>query len=131
MSARCTPADPRKSPIGRTLGTVGEIPTPGIGSDRIDRLLNDIKGPRRIYFADHDWLGKMMIGVHHNFESAQRLDSLTVHGLPDCIDVSAARLDNGLRPHPEANEGGFHRVICGFVSLLVEVRLHSHESFVF
>jgi hypothetical protein len=30
------PADPRKGPIGRTLGTVGEVPAPGIGSDRID-----------------------------------------------------------------------------------------------
>ena len=72
-----------------------------------------------------------MIGVHHNLEAARRLDSLTVHGLPDCIDVGGARLDNGLRPHPEANEGGFHRVIRDFVSLLVEVRPHFDERFVF
>ena len=26
-----------------------------------------------------------MISVHHNLEAARRLDSLTVHGLPDCI----------------------------------------------
>jgi hypothetical protein len=30
------PADPRKGPIGGTLGTVGDVPAPGIGSDRID-----------------------------------------------------------------------------------------------
>jgi hypothetical protein len=47
----------------------------------------------------------MMIGVHHNLEAARRFDSLTVHGLPDCIYVGGARLDNGLRPHPEADEG--------------------------
>jgi hypothetical protein len=29
-------ADPRKGPIGGTLGTVGDVPAPGIGSDRID-----------------------------------------------------------------------------------------------
>jgi hypothetical protein len=29
------PADPRKGPIGRTLGTVGDVPAPGICSDRI------------------------------------------------------------------------------------------------
>src|SRR5450755_1158559 len=91
------PADPRKGPIGRTLGTVGDVPAPGIGSDRIDRLPDDINGSGRIHFAYHDWLGKMMIGVHHNFEAARRLYFLTVHGLPDCIDVDGAGLDNGLR----------------------------------
>ena len=30
------PADPRKGPIGHTLGTVGDILAPGIASDRID-----------------------------------------------------------------------------------------------
>ena len=30
------PADPRKGPIGRTLGTVGDVLAPGIRSDRID-----------------------------------------------------------------------------------------------
>jgi hypothetical protein len=30
------PADPRKGPIGRTLGTVGDVPAPDIRSDRID-----------------------------------------------------------------------------------------------
>ena len=72
-----------------------------------------------------------MIGVHHNLEAARRLDSLTVHGLADCIDVCGAGLDDGLRPHPEANEGGFHRVTCSFVSLLIEVRPHFDERFVF
>ncbi len=71
-----------------------------------------------------------MMSVHHNLEAARRLDSLPVHGLPDCIHVGAARLDNGLRPHPKANEGGFHRVICDFVSLLIEVRPHFDERFV-
>jgi hypothetical protein len=46
-----------------------------------------------------------MIGVHHNLEAARRLDSLTVHGLPDRIHIGGARLDNGLRPHSEANKG--------------------------
>lgn len=72
-----------------------------------------------------------MIGVHHNLEAARRLEPLTVHGLPDCIYIGSARLNNGLRPHPEANEGGFHRVIRGFVSFLVEVRPHFDERFVF
>ena len=72
-----------------------------------------------------------MIGVHHNLEAARRLDSLTVHGLADCIDVGSASLDNGLRPHPEANEGGFHRVIRSLVLLLVEIRPHFDERFVF
>ena len=73
----------------------------------------------------------MMIGVHHNLEAARRLDSLTVHGLADCIDIGGAGLDNGLRPHPEANKRGFHRIIRDFVSLLVEVSPHLHEHFVF
>jgi hypothetical protein len=30
------PADPRKGPIGRTFGTLGDVPAPGIRSDRID-----------------------------------------------------------------------------------------------
>jgi hypothetical protein len=25
----------------------------------------DVKGPGRIYSAYHDWLGQMMVGVHH------------------------------------------------------------------
>jgi hypothetical protein len=58
-----------------------------------------------------------MISVHHNLEAARRLDSLTVHGLPDRIHIGGAGLDNGLRPHPEANKGGFHRVICDLCSL--------------
>jgi hypothetical protein len=72
-----------------------------------------------------------MISVHHNLEATRRLDSLTVHGLPDYIHVGGATLDDGLRPHPEADEGGFHRVICSFVSLLIEVRPHFDERFVF
>jgi hypothetical protein len=51
----------------------------------------------------------MMISVHHNLEAARRLDSLTVHGLPDRIHIGGARLDNGLRPHSEAKKGGFQR----------------------
>ena len=42
----------------------------------------------------------------------------------DRIYVGGASLDNGLRPHSEANEGGFHRVIGDFVSLLGEIRPH-------
>ena len=72
-----------------------------------------------------------MISVHHNLEAAGRFDPLTVHGLANRIYVGGARLDNGLRPHPEANEGSFHRVIRGFVTLLVEVRPHFHERIVF
>ena len=72
-----------------------------------------------------------MIGVHHHFEAARRLDSLTVHGLADRIYVCGAGLDNGLCSHPEANEGGFHRVIRDFVSLLVEIRPHLDECLVF
>ena len=72
-----------------------------------------------------------MVGVHHNLKAARSLDSLTVHGLADRIDIDGAGLDNGLRPHPEADERGFHRVICSFVSLLVEVRPHIDERFVF
>ena len=72
-----------------------------------------------------------MISVHHNLEAARRFDPLTVHGLANRIYVGGARLDNGLRPHPKANEGSFHRVIRSFVALLVEVRPHFHESFVF
>jgi len=72
-----------------------------------------------------------MIGVHHNLEAARRLYPLTVHGLPHCIHVRGPRLDNGLRPHPEANEGGFHRVICDFISLPGEVCPHFHERVVF
>src|SRR5207253_9650454 len=67
------PADPRKRPVGRALGTVGDVPAPGIRPDRIDRLPNDIKSPGRIYSSYHNWLGKMMIGVHHNLEAARRL----------------------------------------------------------
>src|SRR5258705_5003308 len=90
-------ADPRKGPIGRTRGTVGDVLAPSIRPNRIDRLPNDFKGPERIYFADHDWLGEMMISVHYNLEAARRLDPLTVHGLPDCIHVSTQRpsIDNG------------------------------------
>src|SRR6476659_6925299 len=73
----------------------------------------------------------MMIGVHHDLEAARRLDSLTVHGLPDRIYVGGTGLDNGLCPHPEANEAGFHWVIRDFVSLLVEVRPHLDERCVF
>src|ERR1700730_2605370 len=124
------PANPRKGPIGRTPGAVGDVFAPGIGPDRIDGLPDDIKGPGRIYLAYHDWLGKMMMSVHHNLEAARRLDSLAVHGLPDGIYVGAARLDNGFRPHPKANEGGFHRVVCDFVALPVEVRPHFDERFV-
>ena len=71
-----------------------------------------------------------MIGVHHNLEAARCVDPLTVRGLPDRIYVGCTRLNDGLRSHPEANEGGFHRIIRGFVSLLVEVRPHFHESVV-
>ena len=49
-----------------------------------------------------------MIGVHHNLEAARRLDSLAVHGLPDCIYVGGARLDNGLlKPMKAASIGSF------------------------
>jgi len=72
-----------------------------------------------------------MISVHDNLEAARRLDSLTVQGLPDRIHIGGACLDNGLRPHSEAGKGGFHRVICDFVSLFVEVGPHFHEHFVF
>ena len=125
-----SPADPGKGPISRPVGAVGNVPAPGVGSDRIDRLPNDIEGPGRIYFANHDGLGKMMIGVHHNLEAARCVDPLTVRGLPDRIYVGCARLNDGLRPHPEANEGSLHRIIRGYVSLLVEVRPHFHESVV-
>src|SRR5262249_10045149 len=97
------PADPRKGPIGRTLGAIGDVPAPRVRPDWIDRLPNDIKGPGIIELAYHDRLGKMMIGVHHNLEAARRLDSLTVHRLPDCIYVGSACLDTALRPHPPPN----------------------------
>src|SRR5262249_20671860 len=126
-----SPADPRKGPIGRTLGAIGDVPAPRVRPDWMYRLPNDIKGPGIIELAYHDRLGKMMIGVHHNLEAARRLDSLTVHRLPDRIYVGSACLDNGLRPHPEANEGGLHRVIRRFVTLLGEVRPHLHERFIF
>lgn len=34
----------------------------------------------------------MMIGVHHNLEAARRLNSMTVHGLPDRIYVGGPPL---------------------------------------
>ena len=44
-------ADPEKGPIGRTLGAVRDILAPGIGSNRIGRLPNDVNSPGGIYFA--------------------------------------------------------------------------------
>ena len=59
-----------------------------------------------------------MVSVHHNLEAARQLDSLTIHGsAANRIDVGGTRLDNGLRPHLKANDGGFHRVIRCFVSV--------------
>ena len=72
-----------------------------------------------------------MIGIHHDLEAARRLQPLTVHGLPHCIHVPGPCLDNGLRPHPEADEGGFRRAICDFIPLPGEGRPHFHERFVF
>src|ERR1700730_16413019 len=60
QSEKCHFGNPRKGPIGRTPGTVGDVLAPGIGPDRIDGLPDDIKGPGGIYLAYHDWLGKMM-----------------------------------------------------------------------
>src|SRR5215469_5110438 len=57
-------ADPRKGPIGGTLGTVRDIFAPGIGPDRVDRLPNDLELSGGINPADHDRLRKVVIGVH-------------------------------------------------------------------
>src|SRR5205807_10017625 len=83
------------------------------------------------YSSYNSRLVMMLIGVHRNLESTRRLYPLTVHSLPHCIHGRGRRLDNGLRSHPEANEGGFHRVICDFISLPGEVCPHCHERFVF
>src|SRR5882724_3510311 len=65
-----TSAYPGKGPIRGATGAVWNIFAPGIGPHRVNRPPNDVKVPGRIYFADHHWLGKMMIGVHHNLEAA-------------------------------------------------------------
>ena len=55
-------------------------------------------------------LGEVMIGVHDNLKTARRPYALAVYGLTDRIDVGCAGLADGLRPHPEADEGRLHRI---------------------
>src|SRR5258708_8337056 len=69
-------ADPRKGPIGRTRGTVGDVLAPSIRPNRIDRLPNDFKRPERTYFAHHDSLTEIIIGVHYNLHPPPRLHPL-------------------------------------------------------
>ena len=101
------------------------------GLDRVDRAPDHVEGSRGIDLADHGRLRQMVIGVHHDLKAARRFNSLTVHRLPDGVYVGGAGLGHGLRPHPKADEGGFHRVIRRLVPLLVEVRPHFHERVVF
>ncbi len=42
-----------------------------------------------------------MIGVHDNLKTARAC----LHGLTDHIEIGCAGLADGLRPHPEADEG--------------------------
>src|SRR5258707_3369290 len=46
-----------------------------------------------------------VIGVHDNLKTARRPYALAVYGLTDRIDVGSAGLADGLRPHPQADEG--------------------------
>ena len=62
-----------------------------------------------------------MIGVHDNLKATWRPHPLAVHGLSERIDIGCAGLADGLRPHPEADEGHFRRIICCRVSLPGEI----------
>src|ERR1700712_5670522 len=124
-------ADPGKCPVGNTPGAAGKISAPDRSLDRADRSPNDIERSCRIELADNGWLGEGMVGVHHDLKPAWRFQALAVHGLTDRIDVGCAGLADSLHPHPKADEGRFHRVICRLVALLVEVRPHLDECCVF
>ena len=121
-------ANPRESPVGGEFCALGNVSAPDRRFDRVNRAPDHVEGSRGIYLADHSRFRQMVISVHHNLKAARCFNSLTVHRLPDGVYVGCAGLSHGLRPHPEADEGGFHRIIRGLVPLLVEVSPHFHES---
>src|SRR6201999_74189 len=108
-------ANPGKCPIGGPFGALGKISAPDRSLDRIDGAPDHVEGSGSVELADHGRLGEMMIGVHDHLKTARRLYSLAVHRLPYRIDIDCAGLADGLRPHPKADEGRLHRIVCGLV----------------
>src|SRR6266567_4253212 len=76
-----TSAYPGKGPIRGAPGTVWNIFAPGIGPHRVNRPPNDVKSPECIDLANHDRLGKVVIGVHDFLEAAWGLYPLPIHRL--------------------------------------------------
>src|SRR5580658_9362128 len=111
-------ADPGEGPIRGQLGAFRDELAPGIGLDRLLGLPDDVELPVRLDFADHHRLREMMVGVHHRFEAARRLDFLADHRLADGIDIGRAGLEHGLGPHVEADICGLHRVVGGALVVL-------------
>ncbi|MBB2731731.1 hypothetical protein M2204_007873 [Bradyrhizobium japonicum] len=56
--------------------------------------------------------------------------ALSVHGLPDRLDIDRAGLADRLSPHPEADVSRLLLIVGGRVPLFVELRPHSDERVV-
>ena len=91
---------------------LGDVGAPRLGLDRARRLPHHVELAVGLDLADeHRLVQVVVLLVHLRRDAARRLEGLAGHRGDHLVGVGALGLLDRLRPHVDADVGGFHRVV--------------------